>query len=223
MNIEGSVAFVTGGNRGLGRALVDELLARGATKVYATSRSGFAPWDERVVPLVLDVTSAEAVAAAAAAAPDATIVVNNAGVDLNTPVLSASLDDLAAELDTNLWGPLHVSRAFAPQLAGGALVNVLSVLSWVSFGRGYEVSKAAAWSATNALRRLLPETLVTAVHVGYMDTDMAAHVDGPKTAPAEVARLVLDGVEAGEAEVLADEISRQVKAGLSAGAYAAVA
>jgi NAD(P)-dependent dehydrogenase (short-subunit alcohol dehydrogenase family) len=215
------IAFVTGGQRGFGRALVEELLHRGATKVYATSRSPFDAWDERIVPLVLDVTDPDAVAQAAATASDATLVINNAGVDLNTPVLTASVDDIAAELDTNLWGLLHVSRAFAPQLAGGTLVNVLSVLSWVSFGRGYEISKSAAWSATNALRRALPDTLVTAVHVGYMETDMTEHVDAPKSDPREIARTVLDAVAAGEVEVVADEISRAVKAGLSEGAYAA--
>jgi len=223
--IAGATALVTGGNRGLGLALVDELLARGAAKVYATSRSPHRPSDPRVVPLVLDVTDDAAVAAAAQAAPDVSIVVNNAGVLLHTPVLTAPLDHLRAELETNLFGTLRVARAFAPALARherSALVDVLSVLSWISFGSGYEVSKSAAWSATNGLRLALRDqgTTVTGVHVGYMDTDMTAGVDAPKSDPRDIARLTVDAIAAGELEVVADDISRQVRAGLSGGVAA---
>ena len=223
--IAGAAALVTGGNRGLGLALVDELLTRGAAKVYATSRSPHQPRDERVVPLVLDVTDDAAVAAAAQAAPDVSIVVNNAGVLLNTPVLTAPLDELHAELDTNLFGTLRVARAFAPVLAQherSTLVNVLSALSWISFGSGYEVSKSAAWSATNGLRLALRDqgTTVTGVHVGYMDTDMVADIDAPKSDPRDIARLTVDAIAAGDVEVVADDLSRQVLSGLSGGVSA---
>jgi NAD(P)-dependent dehydrogenase (short-subunit alcohol dehydrogenase family) len=222
ITIEGSVAFVTGGNRGLGRALVDDLLARGAAKVYATSRSAHEHPDPRVVPLVLDVTDAEAVATAAATTGDVTLLINNAGVSNATPVVDGPLDGIRADLETNLFGLLNVSRAFAPILGSheqSAVLNVLSVLSWTSlFGGGYATSKAAALSATDGLRLALAGqgTVVTALHVGFMDTDMAAGIDAPKTAPADVARAALDGVEAGAFEVLADDVSRDVKAGLSA-------
>ncbi len=219
--IEGAVALVTGGNRGLGKALVAELLAQGAGKIYATARNPFTAEDARVVPLILDVNDDEAVRHTAATASDVSIVINNAGVTLRTPLLEAPLHQIQAELDTNLFGVLRVSRAFAPVLAEhdqSALVNVLSVLSWISFGSGYEVSKAAAWSATNALRIALHDqgTTVTGVHVGYMDTDMTAAVDAPKLDPRDVARLTVEAIIAGDYEVLADDISRQVKSGLAA-------
>jgi NAD(P)-dependent dehydrogenase (short-subunit alcohol dehydrogenase family) len=217
--IEGAAALVTGGNRGFGRAMVQELLARGATKVYATSRSTQPQTDGRIVPLVLDVTDDDSVAAARAAA-DVSIVVSNAGILLRTPVLEAPLADIRAELETNLFGVIRVARAFAPVLAGhpsSSLVNVLSVLSWLALGGGYEVSKAAAWSATNSMRIKLLEqgTTVTALHVAYMDTDMTAGLDVPKADPGEVARQAADAILAGEFEVLADDTTRAVKAGLS--------
>jgi NAD(P)-dependent dehydrogenase (short-subunit alcohol dehydrogenase family) len=218
--IEGAVALVTGGNRGFGRAMVQELLDRGAAKVYATSRSPYTPQDTRIVPLVLDVTNYRSVAAAARVADDVSIVVNNAGVLLRTPVLEAPLDDIRAELETNLFGIIRVARAFAPALGRhprSAMVNVLSVLSWLAFGSGYEISKAAAWSATNSLRVKLREqgTTVTALHVAYMDTDMTAHVTAAKANPSDVARQAADAIIAGAFEILADDTTRTVKSQLS--------
>jgi NAD(P)-dependent dehydrogenase (short-subunit alcohol dehydrogenase family) len=218
--IEGAVALITGGNRGLGRALVDELLHRGASKVYSTSRSPQAQRDQRITPLVLDVTHDESVSAAAQAAGDVSILVNNAGILLNTPILDTPLAEIRAELETNLFGVVRVARAFAPILARhrpSAMVNVLSVLSWLSLGRGYEISKAAAWSATNGLRLALQEqgTTVTGLHVGYMDTDMAAGIDAPKSDPRDVARQVADAIRSGAPEVIADDFSRAVKSQLS--------
>jgi NAD(P)-dependent dehydrogenase (short-subunit alcohol dehydrogenase family) len=218
--IEGAVALVTGGNRGFGRAMVQELLDRGAAKVYATSRSPNTPQDARIVPLVLDVVDDRSVAEAARAADDVSIVVNNAGVLLSTPVLEAPLEDIRSELETNLFGIIRVARAFAPALGRhprSALVNVLSVLSWLAIGRGYEMSKAAAWSATNSLRVELRDqgTTVTALHVAYMDTDMAAHITAPKANPSDVASQVADAIIAGDFEVLADDTTRGVKSRLS--------
>ncbi len=218
--IRGASILVTGGNRGFGLALVNELLDRGAARVYATSRSAHTHPNHRVVPLVIDVTDDVAVRDAARVAADVSIVINNAGISLRTAVLEAPLDDIRAELDTNLFGILRVARAFAPVLAEhapSAMVNVLSALSWVSFGRGYEITKAAAWSATNALRvQLAPQgTRVTGVHVGYMDTDMVASLDVPKVDPRDVARQTVDAIETGAYEVLADDTARRVKSGLA--------
>jgi NAD(P)-dependent dehydrogenase (short-subunit alcohol dehydrogenase family) len=220
--IEGAVVLVTGGNRGFGRALVDELLERGAAKVYATSRSAQPgpQRDNRIVPLMLDVAGDSSVAAVAQAAPDVSIVVNNAGVSLATPVLDAPLFAIRDELETNLFGIIRVARAFAPVLAEqprSSMVNVLSALSWLSFGRGYEISKAAAWSATNALRLALRDqgTIVTALHVGYMDTDMTARVDAPKADPRDIARQTADAIIAGDYEILADDTTRAIKSQLS--------
>jgi NAD(P)-dependent dehydrogenase (short-subunit alcohol dehydrogenase family) len=215
-----TIAFVTGGNRGLGLAIVDELLARGATKVYATSRSEHQHPDPRVVPVVLDVTDAAAVAAAAADAQDVNLVINNAGVSHSASVLDGPLDSTRADIETNVFGLLNVSREFAPILAqrdASNLLNVLSALSWFSAHGGYAVSKAAALMATNALRLELLEqgTVVTALHVGYMDTDMTKGLEVEKTDPAEVAKLAIDGVVEGAHEVLADDTSRWVKSQLN--------
>ena len=223
MNIKGSVALVTGANRGLGRAFVQALLAAGAKKVYAAARDPRSIDLPGVVPLKLDVTNAAGVAAAAKLAADVDLVINNAGIFRGAPIVGSETADVRAEMDTNFFGTLAVSRAFAPILkanGGGALVNVLSVLSWISLpGTAlYSASKAAAWSLTNALRQDLRAqgTQVVALHVGYMDTDMAKHAQGPKSNPLDVANMVLEAVESGRDEVLADAISRQVKAGLTA-------
>jgi NAD(P)-dependent dehydrogenase (short-subunit alcohol dehydrogenase family) len=218
--IQGAVAFVTGGNRGFGRALVDELLDRGAAKVYVTSRSPQCRHNERIVSLVVDVGDDVSVAAAAEAAPDTSIVVNNAGVALGTPLFDAPLDAIRAELETNLFGMIRVARAFAPILgrySTSSLVNVLSVASWLALGDGYAVSKAAAWSATNSMRtHLLGQgTVVTALHVGYMDTDLTAGFDVPKADPRDVARQTADAIASGAFELLADDQTRRVKSELS--------
>ncbi len=221
MNIDGQIAFVTGANRGLGAALTEALLERGAAKVYAGVRRPETVTDPRVVPIRLDLTDRASILDAARLAPDVTLVINNAGISTGTPILGAE-EGLRQELEVNYLGPVAVARSFAPIVAangGGALVNVLSVLSWVSFPQAgsYSAAKSAMWAATNSLRQNLAEqhTQVLAVHVGYMDTDMAAKVTATKTAPADVAEATLDALEAGEHEVLADEVSRQVRAQLS--------
>jgi NAD(P)-dependent dehydrogenase (short-subunit alcohol dehydrogenase family) len=223
MNVEGSVALVTGANRGLGEAFTRVLLENGAAKVYGGARDPGSITASGVVPVKLDITSAEDVAATAALASDVTLVINNAGISTGTAVLA---DDAVAsarlEIETNVLGPLVVSRAFAPVLAGnggGAIVNVLSVLSWLAMPPTamYSAAKAAAWSLTNSLRlELAPQgTLVVGVHVGFMDTDMAAGVDAPKVSPESVVEATLDALREGRPEVLADDTSRFVKAHLS--------
>jgi NAD(P)-dependent dehydrogenase (short-subunit alcohol dehydrogenase family) len=218
--IDGAVALVTGGNRGFGRALADELLERGAARVYTTSRSAQPQRDDnQIVPLILDVADDNSVAAVAQAVPDLSILINNAGISLATPVLKAPLSEIRAELETNLFGIIRVARAFAPLLAHhprSSMVNVLSALSWVSMGRGYDISKSAAWSATNALRLALQDqgTIVTALHVALMDTDMTAGVDAPKTDPREIARQTADAIVAGDYEILADDRTRTIKSEL---------
>jgi NAD(P)-dependent dehydrogenase (short-subunit alcohol dehydrogenase family) len=220
VNIQGSTVVVTGGQRGLGKAVVAELLERGAAKVYATARAPKDTADPRVVSIPLDVTDADSVAALADAASDAQIVINNAGIIGGHSLLDSDIEEIRAVFETNYFGALRVARAFAPILArngGGALVDIHSVLSWVAGFGAYGASKAAFWSATNSLRLELEKqgTLVTGVHLGYTDTDMVADVDGPKNDPQQVARDILDGVERGDAEVLADDLTRGVKSALS--------
>ena len=216
MKIRDSVAFVTGANRGIGLAFAQALLAGGARKVYAAARH-----PERI-PLAgvervrLDVTSPEDVT-------DVDLLVNNAGIALWTGFLAPdSVEAARSEMETNYYGPLLLSRAFAPVLAkngGGAIVNLLSVLSWVAVPSAgtYSASKAAAWALTNWLRTALRKqgTQVVGVHAGPVDTDMASQLTLPKVTPIEVVRQVLGVVESDRDEVLADEMTRQVKAGLS--------
>ncbi|MFJ7289220.1 SDR family oxidoreductase [Curtobacterium sp. AB451] len=213
-----AVVLVTGANGGLGTAFVQQALDRGAAKVYATARSPRTWDDERIVPLVLDVTDQASVDAAARAAADATIVVNNAGIGGSAPLLETSVDDVERVFATNVFGALRVAKAFAPSLAGGALVDVHSVLSWIALAGGYSASKAAFWSITNSLRlELAPQgTQVVGAHLGYTDTGMTADLDVDKADPADIVAAIYDALEAGEHEVLADQISRDVRAGLSA-------
>lgn len=223
MDINGSVALVTGANRGLGLAFARELLAQGAAKVYAGARDPESvPNDPGLVPVRIDVTDGVTIAAAAAELTDVNIVINNAGIIRGGLPTTLDLDAARDELEVNYLGTLAVAQAFAPVLAGnggGALANMLSALSWVSFPQsaGYSASKAAAWSVTNGLRVALrgQGTLVTAIHAGYIDTDMTAALDVPKVSSASVAKAAVDGIAAGAEEVLADDVSRTVKSLLS--------
>lgn len=223
MQINGAVALVSGANRGFGAKLVQALLDGGAAKVYAAARNPATVTVPGAVPIALDITDPESVRAAAEQAGDVTLLINNAGISTGATLLDGDLADFHREFDTHVFGTLAVSRAFAPILArngGGAILNVLSALSWFTFPQtaAYSAAKAAQWSLTNATRLALADqgTLVTALHVGYMDTDMTAGVDSPKSDPAKIARIALDGIEAGEFEVLADDTSRQVKSVLAA-------
>jgi NAD(P)-dependent dehydrogenase (short-subunit alcohol dehydrogenase family) len=219
MKISGSVALVTGANRGIGRQFTLELLARGAAKVYATARNPELVDIPGVEVLALDITDPESVAAAAARAGDVNLLINNAGITTYTNLVTGDLDKIRLELDTHFWGTLNVIRAFAPVLGGGAILNVLSRLSWISYNgaNAYGVAKAAEWSLTNGVRLELAAqgTLVTGLLLGAADTDMLAGFDIEKADPADIARLALDGVEAGAIEVLADEATAQVKAALA--------
>ena len=219
MNIEGAVVLVTGANRGLGAEYVRQLLDRGAAKVYAGARSLESVKTSGAIPIKLDVTNAADIQTAVAQCNDLTMLINNAGVVIGSRVLAEnSLENAKAEFETNVWGPMNLSKAFAPVLAangGGAIVNVLSAVSWMSIKEvaTYAMSKSAAWSLTNALRLELARqgTLVVAVHPAFIDTDMAAGVDMPKTSPQQVVERTLDGVAAGLPEVLADDTSAFVK------------
>jgi NAD(P)-dependent dehydrogenase (short-subunit alcohol dehydrogenase family) len=223
MDINGSVAFVTGSNRGLGDQFVRALLDAGAAKVYAAARDPHTVTARGAVPIALDITDHTSVLAATQHAQDVTLLVNNAGINKFTGILTDDLDAYRLEYETNVLGTLDVTRAFAPTLArngGGAVLNVLSVMSWASLPTeaGYAASKSAAWSLTNSLRLALAaqNTPVTALHVGRMDTDMIAGMGIDDAAdPARIARAALDGLEKGQWEVVADDFSRFVKAGLS--------
>ncbi|TCL88799.1 short-subunit dehydrogenase [Curtobacterium sp. PhB142] len=222
MDIAGSVALVTGSNRGIGRRFALQLLERGATKVYATARRPELVDIEGVAALPLDITDPASVEAAAAAAGDVTLLVNNAGISTTGSLLTDDLTDARREMDTHYWGNLAMIRAFAPVIernGGGGIVNVLSALSWFVYpGSGaYAAAKAAEWNLTNAVRLELAGKgiSVQGLHLGAADTDMMDGYEGPKVDPADVARAALDGVERGAAEVVVDEWSSAVKASLS--------
>ncbi|BEP39144.1 SDR family oxidoreductase (plasmid) [Variovorax sp. V59] len=224
MKIENSVALVTGANRGIGLAFARELLARGARKVYVGARDTAAVTQPGVQALRLDVNNPDDVAAAAAAAPDVTLVVNNAGIAQPGGFLADDSEDTARRIfETNFFAVLRMSKTFAPILkanGGGALLNVLSIASWVNGGElaAYSASKSAAWSLTNALRSELAaqKTQVLALHMAYVDTDLTRGFDVPKTSPELIVKRALDGLESNLDEVLADELTQQVKLGMTA-------
>lgn len=225
MKIENAVILVTGANRGIGLAFVRELLARGARKVYAGVRDpATVPPQPGVQALRLDVNNPADVAAAAALASDVTLVVNNAGIAQPGGFLAADSEEVMRRMfETNVFGVLCVSKAFAPILqanGGGALLNVLSVVSWINGGElaAYSASKSAAWSLTNALRHELAaqKTQVLGLHMAYVDTDLTRGFEVPKTSPELIVQRALDGLEAGADEVLADEITQHVKQSMTA-------
>ena len=224
MKLDNATVFITGANRGLGLAFAREALARGARKVYAAARDPATVTLAGVVPVKLDVTNAEEVAAAARAAGDVTVLINNAGIAATGGFLAEnSIESAQRHLETNLFGPIRLTQAFAPILArngGGAILNVLSIASWINgpLLGNYGMSKSAAWAMTNGTRIELrgQNTQVLALHVGFIDTDLTAGMDVPKQSPESVAKTALAALEDGASEVLADEMTRQVHRGLSA-------
>ena len=224
MQLANATVLITGANRGLGLAFAREALARGARKVYAAARDPASVTLPGVVPIQLDVTKPEEIAAAARDYPDVTLLINNAGIAATGGFLADdSLASAQRHFDTNVFGPMRLTQAFAPVLAangGGAILNVLSIASWINSPLlgVYGMSKSAAWAMTNGTRIELSaqHTQVLALHMGFVDTDLTRGFDVPKVAPDAVVRTALDALEAGASEVLADEVTRQVHAGLSA-------
>lgn len=221
MAIAGKTVLVTGANRGLGRALVDELLKRGAKCVYAASRNGAVASGERVVPVMLDVTDEAQIQRAVGQVDSLDILVNNAGVSV-----ADDLSDRSAfehHLAVNLYGTLDVTRAFLPALtrSQGTVVNVisLSALAAVPVLPAYSVSKAASLSLTQSFRAQLrgQGVSVYAVLPGPIETDMVRDLEVPKTPPEDVARATLDGVEQGEEEIFPDPMSQSLADGWRAG------
>jgi len=221
MQIKGSVVLVTGANRGIGAEFVRQLKERGAAKIYAAARTAGSIDVDGVEVVTLDVTDPAQVEAAAALAGDVQLLINNAGASSGLALVDGDLAGIRSELETNLFGPLATTRAFAPALArngGGAILNVLSAISWISSPGAsvYAVSKAAAWSLTDGTRIELEQqgTQVLGMHMGMVDTDMTAGWDIPKITPAVAVAAALDALEAGQSEVLVDDTAKFVKSTL---------
>lgn len=221
LTIVNKTVLVTGANRGLGRALVDEALRRGAKRVYAASRRPMVLPDQRVTPLILDVTDQAQIQEAADGVESLDVLINNAGVSV-----ADDLSDRSAfeqHLAVNLYGTLDVTRAFLPLLtrSRGAVVNIVSLgaVAAVPVLPAYSVSKAASLSLTQSLRALLAGRGVSvyAVMPGPIDTDMVRDLAIPKTPPQDVARGTLDGVERGEEEIFPDPMSQSLADGWRAG------
>jgi NAD(P)-dependent dehydrogenase (short-subunit alcohol dehydrogenase family) len=222
MTIADRAVLVTGANRGIGQALVEEALRRGAKRVYAGTRQPFTHSNGRVTPLTLDVTNATQIQAAVQRVESLDILINNAGL-----ALYDDLSDPAAveqSLAVNLFGTYGVTQAFLPLLtrSRGAIVNVLSLaaLASVPVLPAYSISKAAAFSLSQSLRALLAGRGVSvhAVLAGAVDTDMTRGLDVPKASPESVARAIFDGVENGEEDIFPDPTSESVAEGWRGGA-----
>lgn len=224
MNFSEQTFFITGANRGLGLALAREALARGARKVYAAARDPSTVTLPGVVPVRLDVTREDQLAQLDGHFADVTVLINNAGVaELGGFLPEGSLAATRRMLEVNVFGPARVTQVLAPALAangGGAVLNVLSVASWIHkpLLGAYGATKAAAWALTNSLRHELREqgTRVSGLHVAFIDTDLTKGLDVPKLDVKDVARRAFDSLAAGEEEILIDDFTRQVKQGLNA-------
>ena len=217
MNIAKKTILITGANRGIGRALVDEALRRGAERVYAGTRGALTIADERVVPLTLDVTSAAQIARAAEQVGSLDVLINNAGISLFDDL--SDLATIEQHLAVNVFGMLNVTRAFLPQLKGshGTIVNNLSLaaLAPLPVIPAYSISKAAAANLTQSLRALLAREGVTVrgVFVGPVDTDMTRGFDIPKTSAEAVAGGIFDGLENDDEDIFPDPVSQLVADG----------
>jgi NAD(P)-dependent dehydrogenase (short-subunit alcohol dehydrogenase family) len=231
MQLANAAVLITGANRGIGLAFAREVLARGARKVYAAARDPASIQIPGVHPIQIDVTDPDQVARAARDAGDVTIVINNAGIATTGGFLQdTTLEASRRQMETNFFGMLRMAQAFAPVLArngGGAMLNVLSIASWINrplLGT-YGATKSAAWALTNGLRHELRAqgTQVTALHMGFVDTDLTRGIEMPKSTPEAIVRAALDGLEAGTDEVLADEMTKQVKQSLASASAAYLA
>lgn len=216
MKVANSAVLVTGANRGLGKALVEEALKRGATRVYAATRKPWIHTDQRVTPLDLDVTNAAHIQAALEKVQSLDILINNAGVAVPDDLTDRAM--LQRHLDVKLFGTNALIQAFLPLLvrSRGAIVNVVSRAAFAPLPLipAYSISDAAAFSLTQSLRRLLAGRIsVHAVVPGSIDTDMSRGFNGPKSSPESVARGVLDGLEAGEEEIFPDPMSAAMAEG----------
>jgi NAD(P)-dependent dehydrogenase (short-subunit alcohol dehydrogenase family) len=226
MKISEQVAFVTGANRGFGRHLALELLSRGA-KVYAGARNPESIDIPGVIPVKLDITNPQEVAAAAMVAKDVTLLINNAGSSTGASLIDGEFDKIHLEFNTHFFGTLSMVRTFAPILAnngGGSILNILSALSWVSSGTvgAYTAAKAAEWALTNDLRlNLYPQNVrVAGLHVGFMETDLTSSLEVPKSNPEDIAKIAIDGLESDSFEIIADDVSRKIQRNLAGGVSA---
>ena len=218
--LEGRTVLVTGANGGLGEHFVEEALERGARKVYAAARRPRQWADAKVQVISLDITNSEDIARAVKAASDVDLLINNAGIAPAGDSITGPEDELRRIFETNFFGTLALANAFAPVLAtngGGTMLNILSAAAWISVPTGYAASKAAMWSATNALRAALKSqrTQVIGLLVGMIDTPMTARWDIPKVTAASVVEKAYDGIADGSIEILADEATQELKARLS--------
>jgi NAD(P)-dependent dehydrogenase (short-subunit alcohol dehydrogenase family) len=216
----GRTVLVTGANGGLGQQFVEQAILRGAKKVYAAARSPKHWNDSRVESLVLDITNPEDIEHAVLTAPDVDLLINNAGIAPEGDTIGGPVDQLRHIFETNFFGTLAVSNAFSPVLkakGGGTLLNILSVAAWVSVPTGYAASKAAMWSATNALRAALEsqQTQVIGLLVGMIDTPMSARWDFPKVSAESVVTKAYDGIAAGLIEILGDDMTQSLKTQMS--------
>ena len=222
MQVNNAVVLVTGANRGIGAGFVAELKRRGAAKIYAAARDANTIDIDGVEAIELDITNPAQVRRAADLAGDVQLLINNAGYSSHTSLISGDLGEIRQNMETNFFGPLLTTQAFAPILkanGGGAVLNVISALSWFTLpgGGAYAASKTAAWSLTDNARLELAGqgTQVVGVYMGLVDTDMSAGLQGAKISPRELAAAGLDAIESGLDEVLADDWAKLVKSGLA--------
>jgi NAD(P)-dependent dehydrogenase (short-subunit alcohol dehydrogenase family) len=218
--LSGKIVLVTGANRGIGAALVHQLLSAGAVKVYAAARNPAALpdfGDARVQALQLDITDEASVAAAARAAGDIDVLINNAGVAAAGDVLDSDLSVLQRDMDTNYYGTIRATRAFAPLVPDqtGVIVNVVSIVGLTASPGmpGYAASKAALQSFTQSLRyKLSPRGVsVLGVYPGPIDTDMARDLPWDKATPESAARAIVEGIEAGETHIFPDPMAKGIE------------
>jgi len=218
--LQGRTVLVTGANGGLGDPFVRQALQRGAGRVYAAARKPKDWGDSRIVPLVLDITKPDDIARAVTTASDCDLLINNAGIAPAADSLAQPEAETRRIFETNLFGTLNLSNAFAPVLGangGGTMLNILSAAAWISIPTAYAASKAALWSATNGLRMALEaqNTRVVGLLVGMIDTPMTTHWDVPKSSPDTIVARAYDGIADGALEILADDMTRDLKSKLN--------